>query len=72
MTECVEAVLQRIVFMQLSVFMIIETRAAQLPVVEFEAEWFNKVQGRPGIRAKAYDISRVGRNFRLEQDQMKH
>lgn len=72
MTERVKAVLQRIVFAQLSVFVVIETRAAQLPVIEFETEWFNKMQGRPGIRAKAYDISRVGRNFRLEQDQMKH
>jgi len=64
--------MQRIVFAYVRIFAIVETRAAQFFILQSEPQWSNKVQYRAGIRAKAYDISRIRRDFRFEQDQVEH
>jgi hypothetical protein len=57
---------------KLGEFVVIEPGAAQFAVVEFEAEWPDQMQGHAGVRAKAYYISRVGRDLGFEQYQVKH
>ena len=51
---------------------VIETRTAQLAILELEPKRMNQVQGTAGICAKAYDIARVGWYLRLIEHDVKH
>ncbi len=51
---------------------IIQAGAPQSPIVELEAQGMDQVQCAAHIGAKAYDITRIWGNLRLEQHQMKH
>ena len=45
---------------------IVESRTAQAGMIELESERVNQVQTTSGIRAEAYDIAGIGRDFRLK------
>ena len=47
---------------------VIEAGAFEIFIFEFETERFDQVQGRAGGSAEARDVAGVGRDFRLEQD----
>ena len=49
-------------------FVIVEAGAAQARVVELEAQRFDEMQPRAGVGAQANDVARVGRDLRLEED----
>jgi hypothetical protein len=61
-----------LVHLHVGVFVVIETGAAHLGVVEREAERFDQVQLRPRVRAQADDVARVGRDFGFDQYDVKH
>lgn len=50
------------------VLVIVQAGASELLVAEVEAERLDQVQARAGVGAQANHIARVGRNFRLKQD----
>ena len=52
--------------------MIIEPGTPQTLVVHVKPQWFYEVQKAAGIGAQAYDIARIGRDFRLVEDDVKH
>jgi hypothetical protein len=45
---------------------IVESRTAQAGMIEVEPERVNHVQTTSGIRAEAYDIACIRRDFRLK------
>jgi glycine/D-amino acid oxidase-like deaminating enzyme len=53
-------------------FMVIETRALERAVFPAKAEWLDEVQFGAGVRAQPDHIPRIGRNFRLKQDDGDH
>ena len=53
-------------------FVIIQPGTTQTPVIELEPEWFYEMQLRTGIGAQAYDVARIGRYFRLVEDDVEH
>ncbi len=50
---------------------VIEPGAPHAGIVEREAERFDQMQLGAGIGAQANDVAGVGRDFRLDQDDMK-
>jgi len=52
--------------------MIVKASPAQLGIFQWKAQWFNQVERCPSVGAQANDIARVRRNFRLEQNNIKH
>lgn len=72
MPETVETCGQRFMLGYISIFTVIQACALHAFIVQRETKRLNKMQAAPGIRTKAYDISRIGRNFRFEQNQVKH
>ena len=57
---------------QRGVFVIIESCAAQLSVVKFEAERANQMQLRSGVGAQTDDVAGIRRNLGLIKDDMEH
>ena len=53
-------------------FGVVETGAAQLFVLEVEAQRADQVQSGSGVGAKAYDIPCIGWNLRLIKYQVEH
>jgi hypothetical protein len=53
-------------------FPVIQTGAAQFPVLQLKTQRLYQVQGTAGIRTKAYDIARVRGYLRLVKHHMEH
>jgi hypothetical protein len=51
---------------------VIQAGAGQLPVFQIEAERLHQMQSGTGIRGQPYHIAGIGRDFGLEEDDMKH
>ena len=51
---------------------VIETGPSQLAILECETQRLDQVQPGSRVGAQAYDISRIRRNLRLKQNQIKH
>ena len=51
---------------------IVEARSPDAGIVQREPERPDEVQRRAGIRAKPDDVSGVGRDFGLEEDDVEH
>ena len=58
--------------LQRRVLVVVEAGAAQLLVVEGEAERLDQVQARAGVRAQADHVAGVGRDLGLVQDHVEH
>jgi hypothetical protein len=52
--------------------MIIQPRASQLPVRKLKTQWFHKVEACPTVCGQANDITGIGWNLRLKEDDIKH
>lgn len=64
--------LQRIVDFDVHPFVVVQTRPAQLGVVQIESQWAHKVQFGPRVGAEPNYVSGIGRNLRLEKNYPKH
>ena len=51
-------------------FVIIESRPAQPLVAPLKTQWVNQMQLRPGIGTEPNDITRIGRDLRLVEDEV--
>ena len=60
------------VLLNVSVFVIIEPRSPHLLVLHRETQGFNQVEFRACVGGQTNDIARVGRDFRLVEDNLKH
>ena len=58
--------------LQRGVLVVIEAGAAQALVIQLVAQWLDQVQVTAGIGAEPDNVAGIGRNFRLEQDHVKH
>ena len=54
------------------VFPIVEAGTLQGAVINIESQWPDEVKNGAGGEAKAADIAGVGRNFRLDEDDVEH
>ena len=54
------------------IFMIVETGALEFTVRKFETERFNQMQADAAVRTQAYNISGIGRNFGLVENDVEH
>ena len=68
----VEAGDEVIMHPHIGVFVVIQSGAAQLFVIQIKAERADQVQLRPAVGAQADDVAGVGRDFRLVKDYVKH
>lgn len=57
---------------QAGVFVVIETSALELAIVQRKSQRLNQMQTAAGIGGKPDDIASIGRNFRLIQDDVEH
>jgi hypothetical protein len=57
---------------QVGVLVVIQARPAQLLVGDPEAQGLDQVQAAAGVGGQADDVAGVGRDFRLEQDDVEH
>src|SRR5690606_41863820 len=55
-----------------SPFVVVEARAAQARVVQFEPERPHQVQPGPGVGAQADGVAGIGRNFRADEYDVEH
>jgi dihydroorotate dehydrogenase (NAD+) catalytic subunit len=67
-----QAFTQALVLLYRHEFMVVEPGAAQTFLFQAKAQWVHEVQMRAGVGANAYDITGIGRNLRLIQNQFKH
>src|SRR5688500_4026123 len=51
---------------------VVEPGAAHRFTVETETDWLDEMQSGAGVRREPDQIAGVGRNLRLEEDQVKH
>lgn len=70
--QCAEAILEGIPGADSRQLMVVEPGPPHPRLIQFEPEGPDQVQVGPYIRAQANDVARVGRDFRLVQDDMKH
>jgi hypothetical protein len=54
--------------LDVDLFPIIETGAFECPIVDRESEWLDQVERRTGGEAKPADVAGIGRNLRLDED----
>ena len=47
---------------------VVETGPSHLGVIQWKAQWLNKMQPGPRVCAETNDIARVGRNLRLNKN----
>jgi hypothetical protein len=57
---------------QCGVLVVVEPGSAHVFVVKVKSQWLNQMQSATGIGRQANDIARVGWNFGLDQNNMKH
>lgn len=67
-----QAVLKGIPSVDSRQLMVVEPGPPHPRLIQFEPEGPDQVQVGPCIRAQANDVARVGRDFRLVQDDMEH
>ena len=63
---------QAVMAFQCRVFVIVQPGAAQALVIQLETQWLDQVQLAAGVGTQADDVAGIGRDFRLEQHDMKH
>src|SRR5690606_35712758 len=51
---------------------VVEPCARKLAMFQRKAERLDQVQGRTSVGGEPDDVARIGRDFRLEQDDMEH
>jgi hypothetical protein len=61
-----------VVYAQIGIFVIIQSGAPQLFIIQRKSEWPDQMQLRPGVGAQANDVPGIRRNLRLEEDHIKH
>lgn len=54
------------------ILMVIQPRATQALVIQFEADGFDQVQVAAAVGAQANDVAGIRRNFWLKKDDVKH
>ena len=57
---------------QFGVFVVVQTGAAHVFVFHGKTQRFHQVQGAAGVGRQADDVAGVGRDFGLDQNDMKH
>lgn len=57
---------------EFGVFVIIQSGAAKVSVIQRKTEWLDQMQFRAGIGGQTDDVAGIGGNFRLEKDNGKH
>ena len=53
-------------------FPVVKAGSFEPRLVELESQWFDQMQLCTGIGAKAYDITGIGRYFRLIENKTEH
>lgn len=64
--------LQRLVRTYMCMLRVVETGTTQQFVVHGEPQWSYQMQRGACVRAKPYNVTRVGRNLGLIEDHVKH